>query len=34
MVPGVWVSDTLQISIGLTLLSVSVLAVSVDILQY
>ena len=34
MVPGVWVSDTLQISIGLALLSVSVLAVSVDILRY
>jgi hypothetical protein len=33
MVPGVWVSDTMQVSTGLFLLSVSVLAVSVDILN-
>ena len=32
MVPGLWISDTVQTAIGLTLLSISVLAVGVDIL--
>ena len=33
MVPGVWISDTLQLSVGLFVLSVSVLTVGVDILR-
>jgi hypothetical protein len=32
MVPGLWISDTVQTATGLTLLSISVLAVGVDIL--
>jgi hypothetical protein len=32
MVPGLWISDTVQTAIGLTLLSISVLAVGVDML--
>jgi hypothetical protein len=32
MVPGVWISDTLQLSIGLLLLSLCVLTVGVDVL--
>jgi hypothetical protein len=33
LVPGVWVSDTIQLATGLFLLTVSVLAVSVDMLR-
>lgn len=33
MVPGVWISDTLQLSVGFFVLSVSVLTVGVDILR-
>ena len=32
MVPGIWISDTLQLAIGLSLFSVSVLTVGVDML--
>jgi hypothetical protein len=34
MVPGVWVSDTLQIVVGIFVLSVSVLTVCVDMLRF